>query len=38
MVRVVPGGGFPKEEIRRQAIALAMTRSLGHPVLSQYVN
>ena len=30
------GGGFPREEIKRQALALAMTRALGHPVLSRY--
>lgn len=36
LMRVVPGGGFPKIEIQKRSIALAMTRSLGHPVLSQY--
>ncbi len=36
MKRVVPGGGFPREEIKRQALALNMTRAIGHPVLSQY--
>jgi serine/threonine protein phosphatase PrpC len=30
------GGGFPREEIKRQALALNMTRAIGHPVLSQY--
>ncbi len=35
VTRVVPGGGYPKEDIRRQAIALAMSRAMGHPVLSQ---
>lgn len=36
MMRIVPGGGFPRDEIKRQALALAMTRALGHPVLSRY--
>lgn len=35
-MRVMPGGGFPREEIKRQALALNMTRAIGHPVLSQY--
>jgi serine/threonine protein phosphatase PrpC len=36
MMRVMPGGGFPREEIKRRALALNMTRAIGHPVLSQY--
>jgi len=36
VVRVVAGGEFTEEQLKQQRLALNITRSLGHAILSQY--